>query len=63
MPGFYMECYAGLKWVKESIHYRRLPQKEVLLTGSEIEAKTPGHSGDSVLGEDQLYALPLMPKG
>ena len=37
--------------------------KEVLLTGPKIQAKIPSHSGDSVLGEGQLYALPLMAKG
>ena len=69
MPGFYMECYTGLKWVKREYS---LPQilslvcqnvsKEVLLTGPKIQAKIPSHSGDYVLGEGQLNALPLMAK-
>ena len=36
--------------------------KEVLLTGRRIQAKIPNHSGDCVLREGQLYALPLMAK-
>ena len=70
MPGFCMECYTGLKWVKREYS---LPQilnlvcqnvpEEVLLTGPKIQAKLPRHSGDCVLGEGQLNALPLMVKG
>ena len=70
MPGFYMECYTGLKWVKREYS---LPQilslvcqnvsKEVLLTGPKIQAKIPSHSGDCVLGEGQLNTLSLMVKG
>ena len=70
MPGFYMECYTGLKWAKREYS---LPQvlnlvcqnvsQEVLLTGLKIRAKIPSHSGDCVLGEGQLYALPLIAKG
>ena len=70
MPGFYMECYTGLKWVKREYS---LPQTlslvcqnvswEVLLTGPKIQAKIPSHSGDCVLGEGQLNALFLMVKG
>ena len=70
MPRFYMKSYAGLKWVKREYS---LPQilslvcqnvsKEVLLTGPKIQAKIPSHSGDCVLGEGQLNALPLMAKG
>ena len=53
MPGFYMECYTGLKWVKREYS---LPQilslvcqnvsMEVLLTGPIIQVKIPSHSGD-----------------
>ena len=32
----------------------------VLLTGPKIHAKIPCHSGECVLGESQLYALPPM---
>ena len=70
MPGFYMEWYTGLKWVKREYS---LPQilslvcqnvsKEVLQTGPKIQAKIPSHSGDCVLGESQLNALPLVAKG
>ena len=70
MPGCYMESYAGLKWVKRKYS---LPQylnlvcqnvsEEVLLTGPKIQGKIPSHSGDCVLGEGQLHALPLMAKG
>ena len=59
MPGFHIECYTGLKWVKREY---LLPQilnllcqkvsKEVLLTGPKIQAKIPNHSGDCVLGEN-----------
>ena len=37
--------------------------KEVLQTGPKIQAKIPSHSGDCLLGEGQLNALPLMAKG
>ena len=70
MPGFYMECCTGLKWVKREYS---LPQilnlvyqnfsKEVLLTGPKIQAKTPSDSGGCILGEGQLYVLSLMEKG
>ena len=30
-----------------------------MLTGPKIQAEIPGHPGDCVLGEGQLYALPL----
>ena len=69
MPGFYMECYTGLKWVKREYS---LPQilsllcqnvsKEVLLTRPTIHTKIPSHSGDCVLEEGQLDALLLMAK-
>ena len=36
---------------------------EVLLTGRKLQAKIPSHSGDCILGEDQLNTLPLMAKG
>ena len=70
MPGFYMEWYTGMKWVKREYP---LPQilslvcqnisKEVLQTGPKIQAKIPIHSGGCVLREGQLNALPLMAKG
>ena len=34
-----------------------------MLTGPDIQAKIRSHSGDCVLGEGQLYPLPLMAKG
>ena len=37
--------------------------KEVLLTVRKILAKVPSFSGDCILGEGQLYPLPLMVKG
>ena len=62
LPGFYMECYTGLKWVKRE---NSLPQilnlvcqnfsKEVLPAGLKIQA--------CVLGEGQLNALPPRTKG
>ena len=70
MPGFYIERYNGLKWVKREYS---LPQifslvcqnvsEEVLLTEPKIQAKIPSHSGDCVLGEGQLNTLSLMVKG
>ena len=70
MPGFYMESYTELKWVKREY---LLPQifslvcqnvsEEVLLTEPKIQAKIPSHSGDCVLGEGQLNTLSLMVKG
>ena len=70
MPGFYMEWYTGLKWVKREYS---LPQilglvcqnisKEVLQTGPKIQAKIQSHSGDCVLEDGELNALPLMAKG
>ena len=69
MSRFHMECYTGLKWAKREYS---LPQilslvcqnfyKEVLLTGPKIPTKISNHSGDCVLGEGQLNALPLMAK-
>ena len=70
MPGFYMECYTGLKWVKREYS---LPQtlslacqnvsEEVLLTELKLQAKFPSHSGDCVLEEGQLNTLSLMVMG
>ena len=69
MPGFYMACYTGLKWVQREYS---LPQilsfcqnvsKDILLTGRKIQAKISSHSGDCILGEGQLNTLPLMAKG
>ena len=70
MPGFYMESYTGLKWVKREYS---LPQifslvcqnvsEEVLLTEPKIQAKIPSHSGDFILGEGQCNTLSLMVKG
>ena len=70
MPSFYMESYAGLKWVKREYS---LPQvfslvcqnvsEEVLLTEPKIQAKILSHFGDCVLGEGQLNTLSLMVKG
>ena len=58
MPGFCMECYSQVKWVKQEHSISQvlnlsLPNvpKEVLLTVLKIQAKTPSHSGGSVLGE------------
>ena len=65
MPGFHMEIYTGLKWVKREYS---LPQifslvcqnisEEVLLTESKIQAKIPSHSGDCILGEGQHGTRP-----
>ena len=72
MPGFFLECYTGLKWVKRkylSTQILNLSQpkiesaKSALLTGPKIQMKFPGHSGDCVLGDVQLYALFLIAKG
>ena len=62
IPGFYMKFYTQLKWVKRKCS---LPQilSLVCQTGAKIQAKIPSHSGDCVLGDDQLDALPLMTKG
>ena len=70
MPGFYMEGYTGLKWVKREYS---LPQifslvchyvsEEVLLAEPKIQAKILSHSGDCVLVEGQLNTLSLMVKG
>ena len=70
MPGFYMESYTGLKWVKREYS---LPQifslvcqnvsEEVFPTEPKIQAKIPSHSRDFILGEDQLNTLSLMVKG
>ena len=63
MPGLYMELYTGLKWVKRE--YSSVCQnvsKEILLTGPKIQAEILSHSGDCILGEGQLHALPLMAK-
>ena len=59
MSGFYMECYAGLKWVNFE------PAKMFLrkfLTELQIKAKIRSYSGDCDLEKNQLYALPLMGK-
>ena len=60
----------GLKWVKREYS---LPQilnlarqnfsKEVLLAGPKNQTKFPSPSGDWVLGEVELYTLPLMAMG
>ena len=70
MPAFYMKCYTGLKWVKREYSLLQIlslvcqnVSKEVLLTRPKIQAKIPSHSGDCILGEGQLNALPLMAKG
>ena len=70
MPGFYMEGYTGLKWVKREYS---LPQifslvcdyvsEEVLLAEPKIQAKILSHCGDYVLVEGQLNTLSLMVKG
>ena len=69
MPGFYMESYNGLKWVKREYS---LPQifslvcqnvsEKILLTEPRIQAKIPSRSGDCVLGEGQLNTLSLIAK-
>ena len=58
MSGFYMECCSQVKWVKREHSISQvlnlsLPNvpKEVLLTVLKIQAKTPSHSGGSVLRE------------
>ena len=69
MPGFYVESYTGLKWVKReyslpqdfSLLYQNVSE-EVLLTEPKIQTKIPSHSGDCALGEDQLNTLSLMVK-
>ena len=66
MPGFYMECYTGLKWVKTDFTIKPIKSltqilnlvcqnvsKEALLTGPKIQVKIPSHCGDCVL-EGQL---------
>ena len=70
MPGFYMESYTGLKWVKTEYSLLQIfslvcqnVSEEVLLTEPKIQAKIPSHSGDCVLGEGQLNTLSLMVKG
>ena len=70
MPGFYMECYTGLNWVKREYSLLQVSSlvcqnvsKKILLTGPKIQAKILSHSGDCILGEGQLKALPLMAKG
>ena len=70
MPDFYMKCYTGLKWAKREYSLTQTLNlvcqnvfEEVLLTGPKIQAKIPNPSGDCVLGEGQLYTLPLMVKG
>ena len=69
MPGFYIESYTGLKWVKKEYS---LPQifslvcqivsEEVLPTGPKMQEKTLSHSGDCVLGEGQMNTLSPMVK-
>ena len=64
MPGFYMKCYTGMKWVKREYSLTQisgpLNKTFILLRGPEIQAKIASHSGDCVLGDSQLYSLPLM---
>ena len=70
MPGFYMECYTQMKWVKReyslplilNFSLQKCP-KETFLTRPKIQAKNPNHSEDCVLGEGQLYTLALRTKG
>ena len=59
MSGFYMNFSLPqiLSVVCQSVSL------EVLLTGPKVQAKIPSHSGDGILGEGQLDALPLMTKG
>ena len=61
IPGFYMECYTGLKCVKREYSLLQIlnlvsqsVSKEVLLTGPKIQTKIPSPSGDCVLREGQL---------
>ena len=70
MPGFYMQWYTELKWVKREYSLPEVLRlvcqnvsKEVLVRGPKIQAKVLSHSRDCVLGEGQLNALPLMAKG
>ena len=70
MPGFYMKCYTGLKWVKREYLLSQIlslvcqnVSEEFLLTEPKIQAKIPSHSGDCILGEGQLNTLFLMAKG
>ena len=67
MPGFYMESYTGLKWVKGEYSLPHIfslicqnVSEEVLLTEPKIQAKIPSHSGCCILGEGQLNTLSLM---
>ena len=67
MPGFYVESYTGLKWVKReyslpqifSLVYLNVSEK-VLLTELKIQAEIPSHYEDCILGEGQLKTLTLM---
>ena len=70
MPRFYIEWYTGLKWAKREYSSPQIlslvcqsASKEVLQTGPKIQVKIPSHSGDYILGEGQLNALPLMANG
>ena len=61
MPGFYIESYTGLKWVKKEYSLpqifslvRQNVSEEVLLTEPKIQEKIPSHSGDCPLGVGQL---------
>ena len=58
MPGFYVECYTGLKWVKREYSLRQIlnlvcqnVSMEALLSRPKIQAKIPNYSGDCVLGQ------------
>ena len=59
-----------LKWVKREYSLAQIlslvcqnVSKEVLLTGPKIQVKIPSHSGDCVLEEGQLNAIPQMATG
>ena len=67
MPGFYMESYTELKWVKREYSLLQIfslvcqnVSEEVLLTEPKIQAKIPSHCGGCVLGEGQLNTLSLI---
>ena len=70
MPDFYMERYTGLKWVKKEYSLPLTLKlvchkvfKEILSGGPKIQAKFSSTFEDCVLGEGQLYTLPLMVQG
>ena len=66
ITGFYMECQTGLKLVKREYSLPQITSvcqivsKEISLTGPKDQAKIPSYSGYCVLGEGQLYPLPLI---